>query len=315
MALANLFFGGVPVLVKVATGAHHSAAQITFIRFVVSLGLALGLIALSRRRFDVVNLRLLVWRGVFGGLAVLGYFYAIELTTAAKGTLLNYTHSLWANLIAVVLLKHRPPRGFWWLLGLAGVGLWLVIDPHFQTFTLGDGVGLLSGVMGGAAVMTIKELRRTDAALTIFTFFSLIGIPFALLPSLVRVVAGAAPFEGWSLPDLGGWGLILGLSALAMVGQVLFTFAYKFTSLALGTVLSLSVPVLSALGGWYFLREPLTPHFLLGGALILIACGGVGALENAHGKADARRRFDPMGGAASPAPVAASAVEDGEAGP
>jgi drug/metabolite transporter (DMT)-like permease len=58
-----------------------------------------------------------------------------------------------------------------------------------------------------------------------------------------------------------------------MLAQVLFTHGYGYTSLAAGALLSLLVPVFTALFGLAFLSEALTPHFVLGTLLVLGACG------------------------------------------
>ena len=52
-----------------------------------------------------------------------------------------------------------------------------------------------------------------------------------------------------------------------------------YASLAMGRLLSQSVPVLAACFGWWILGEPLTPHFILGTLLVLAACSLLGYQE------------------------------------
>ena len=63
------------------------------------------------------------------------------------------------------------------------------------------------------------------------------------------------------------------------MGQLLFTHGYAYTSLALGTLLALLVPVLASLGGWIFFGETLTPHFLAGMLLVFLVCVILGSRE------------------------------------
>jgi drug/metabolite transporter (DMT)-like permease len=272
MMIANLFLGFVPILVRVSGGLDVPSTQIVFIRFVIgSLGVA-AVVLLGLQSLELHERKLLFLRGAFGGLSVLFYFFAIQATSAGKGSLLNYTHSLWANIFAVVLFAAVPPRGFWWLLGLAGVGLWLVLDPNFQTINWGDALGLASGMMGGAAILSLKNLRKNTNSLTIFASFSIFGLLFSLVPPLMgKVSAGAG--ATWIWPPSAAWGALLGVGLLGMAGQLFFTFGYGYTSIPLGTVMSLSVPAIAAVGGWALLGEPLTPNFLLGATLILTAVG------------------------------------------
>ncbi len=279
MLVANLFFGMVPIGVRWASLNGIPSDETTTIRFVIACLAVAGIVALGWGKLSTGNARALAWRGVFGGFAVLFYFYAISASSAGKGTLLNYTHSLWANLALVIFFGQKPPRGFWLLMATAFVGLWLVLSPDFSSVNWGDALGLISGWCGAGAIITVKELRKTDNALTIFAAFSLVGLAFALFPGLLPLAMGHPPFGAWVFPGAMAWLILLFTGLAAMAGQIIFTHAYAYTSIPLGTILSLSVPVMATLGGWALLHEPLTPHFLLGGLLVLIPCGWIGFQE------------------------------------
>jgi len=287
MLAANLFFGVVPIAVRLASREGIPSDQISFIRFAIACVGVIGIWVLGWERLATGNWNALIWRGICGGFAVLLYFYAIQMTTAGKGTLLNYTHSLWANLFLVVFFRQKAPKGFWWLLALAFVGLWLVLDPDLENGNWGDVLGLISGGFGAGAILSVKKLRQTDNALTIFASFSLTGLIFSLVPGLFPVAGASGVYSEWMMPSGYGWLVLMLCGVTAMAGQMFFTHGYAFTSVPLGTLLSLSVPALAAVGGWAFLGEPLTPHFLLGGTLIMIACGILGLQEGRNRGADA----------------------------
>jgi drug/metabolite transporter (DMT)-like permease len=132
----------------------------------------------------------------------------------------------------------------------------------------------MSGITGGAAVLAIKRARRTDNSLTVFasfTVFSFVLSGLLLLgnplwsPSVQTVTV-------WKAPDFQGLMVLLGIGFVAMVAQMFFTEAFGHTSLALGTLLTVMVPIIAALFGWAILGETLTPHFVLGMILVLTAC-------------------------------------------
>ena len=186
LCLSNLFFGLLPITVKWASRLDYSAVQITFFRFAFATLGIFGLASLGWQKLKAVNTKALLLRGFFGGFTVLCYFLALHWTTVAKGTLLNYTYSLWANLFSVLFLRQKAPRGLALLLLLAAGGVWLVLDAHFDHLNGGDIAGFLSGMLGGAGVLSTKEARRTDNALSVFgsfTFFGL-GISAILLTQL-----------------------------------------------------------------------------------------------------------------------------------
>jgi drug/metabolite transporter (DMT)-like permease len=274
MSLSGVLFGFLPILVKWGNQHDLGAVQTCFCRFVIAL---LGIALLhygGTQKIRIVNREALLWRGILGGLTVLLYFMTLQLTTAAKGTLLNYTYSIWANVFGVLFLRHKPPKGFALILLMAALGVWLVLGVSFDHFDWGDLTGVLSGMAAGGGVAAIKVARKTDNALTVFGSFTLFGFFFAGLGLLLF------PFMGGFLSHLGqfqpvdGTGLmiLLAMGLCAMGAQLLFTQGYGYTSFAMGTLLSLLTPILAALLGWAWLGEPLTPHFILGTLLILAAC-------------------------------------------
>jgi drug/metabolite transporter (DMT)-like permease len=278
LLLADLFFALIPITVRMATRSNYSPAQVTFFRFAFAVLGIMALVKWGGAKLKIVNFRALFWRGLFGGLSVLFYFLALHFTTAAKGTLLNYTYSIWANVFAVVFLRQKPPKGFVPLLLLAVTGVWLVLGVSFETFNWGDLIGTLAGAMAGAATLAVKEARKTDDSLSVFGSFTFFGLLISMLLLGAGPLLGpsAAPLLGWNPLTGEGWVILLAMGAVSMTAQLLFTEGFGYASLHTGTLLSLLVPVGAALLGLLFLGEPLTPHFLLGTALVLTACGYFG---------------------------------------
>lgn len=275
MVAGYLLLSLMPVLVRLVGELGWYAAATTAIRFGLGCLAVLLVVTVGRQRLRTAHLPLLLLRGLFGGMSVLTYFIAVQRTGAGMGTLLNYTHSIWANLLALLWLRQYPDRRFWPILALAIAGLWLVIDPSFTHLESGKLWGLLSGFLGGAAILCVKKLRTTDSALTILASFSGIGLGCAL---------AMLPFEGLPSPEhLGSgivWLLLVGIAAISFGGQLLFTHGYRGTSVALGSLLSLLVPTLASLSGWVLLNEPLTRRYAVGASLVLFACAAFGWLES-----------------------------------
>ncbi len=282
--LSDLLFAFVPITVKWAHGYNYSAVQVTFFRFAFGLLGAGALAAAGVQKIRIVKLKPLFWRGFFGGLAVFFYFISLDFTTAARATLWNYTYSIWANVFAVFFLKRQAPRHFGWMLALGVTGVWLVLGARLEDVGRGDWAGLLSGAAAGASVVAIKEARRTDNALSIFSSFSLFGFVFAgVFLALAAVPAAPALAQSlghWTEISGGGGGLLVLMGLLGMAAQLLLTQSLGFLSLPMGTLLSLLVPIGAAVLGLLLLGEALTPHFLAGTLLVLAACAWLGWREN-----------------------------------
>jgi len=281
LVMANLLFAAVPLAVKWSSGYGVQGPALTFYRHLFAFAAVLVLAALRVQSIEIKKPALLWWRGFFGGAAIFLWFASLDLTTAAKGTVLKYTHPLWSNLLAALFLGYTRPRGFWLLYVLAFAGLYLVVNPDFHRVNWGDLLALASGFFGGAAVLTVKEARKTENALTIFAALSLFGLLFAVI--YLILAPHYLPSAGSAL-DLSAlkkaWLPILVMSLTAVGGQLLFTQGYAYTSLSMGTMLSMMVPFLASLGGWLIFGEELTPHFVMGTALILLSCGFLGWRES-----------------------------------
>ena len=274
MLLGYVLLGLAPVLVRSARDVGWNAPHTVAARFLLAGLFIVGIGALRRRWLSANNRRLLMWRGIFGALAVLLYFTSVQLTGAGVGTLLNYTYPIWANAFGAVFLGQRTFRGFWGLLLLALVGVYLVINPVWtQLPSFGELAGVVSAMLAGAAVLCIKKLRETDESLSIIWSFSVFGFLFSLPVAVLDTLKSATPLP-WGDPH--GWWLLLFIGVLSFLGHVYFTRGYKHTSLQFGSVLALTVPVVAVICGFLFLHEPLSPSFVTGGLLILAASAWIG---------------------------------------
>jgi drug/metabolite transporter (DMT)-like permease len=122
--------------------------------------------------------------------------------------------------------------------------------------------GLGSAVMSGAAIATIRSLRRTSGPTMIFFAFCLVAM----------VISAPLAAPSLRLPAPRDLALLMGIGLTSTVAQLLFTAAMGHLS-AVGTaVASPLTPVTAYLLGTLFLGEPLTPRIAAGG---LIALGGV----------------------------------------
>jgi drug/metabolite transporter (DMT)-like permease len=278
MLLGQLLFAAVPLLLEQGLRLGLDASSAVALRFSVGLTLIAVLSALGRRwrraRAELsiapVNHIGLRWRGLWGSIAVLTYFYAVAACGAGLGTLLNYTHSLFSNLFNVALGRQKADRAFWPLLALAAVGLILVLDPAGGQLSRGGIlIGVLSGMAGGAAVLTVKTLRRTDNALTINLALALGGLALALPLMGLERLAGQPVMAGG--PRAWAWVALSGVFSFG--GQYFFNHGLKGTSVPLASLISLSTPALACLFGWLWLGEALTPHYLAGALCIFSALG------------------------------------------
>jgi drug/metabolite transporter (DMT)-like permease len=237
---ASIFFGLSAVLVRLATQSGMNGGQVTLVRFAFGLA-AIGGVFLARPgTFRPVRHGLLVSRGAFGAAAALLYFLAIERIPAGEATLLNNTFPIWAVLLSLVLLNERPTIHLAVALAVASAGVFLVLGGGGFRLELGWGqlLGIASAVTGGAAVTSMRALRATDNAPTIFFAFALGGVLVSLPYAL-----GSWP-AGW-LP----WVAALGVGVAAFLAQLLMTEAYGALSVPEAALWQQLTPIASYLWG------------------------------------------------------------------
>jgi drug/metabolite transporter (DMT)-like permease len=217
-----------------------NGGQVTLVRFTVGLAAIVGVFAARPGTFRPVRYGLLASRGAFGAVAALLYFLAIERIPAGEATLLNNTFPIWAVLLSLVLLNERPTIHLAVALAIATSGVLLVLGggPGGVRLGLGWGelLGIASAITGGAAVTSMRALRATDNAPTIFFAFALGGVLVSL-----PYVTGAWP-GGW-LP----WIAALGVGVAAFLAQLLMTEAYGALSVPEAALWQQLTPIASYL--------------------------------------------------------------------
>lgn len=260
MLLSAVFFA---IMGAVIRGLPGVSPYITAMgRFVVGTLVCVGLFVVGLDRPRWVNWQWLVVRGVIGGTAVVLLYLAIGLSGLAKSMMLSYTYVVFASVLAIPLLGERLRMGHWLAVLVAMAGTTLICGCGAKGLRFVDAIPLLSAFCSAIAVIAVTKCRETDTSVNIFWSQSLFGIAIAAWP----VAHHWFPLTPWQ------WLLVLIIALLAAAGQLAMTYAYKHTGAAQGSLLSLLTPVLTAIIGVLYFREPCTAGFLAGSTLILLAC-------------------------------------------
>ena len=255
---AGLLFGLLAVLARTASTTGLAPGQVATVRFGFGALLTLGLFRLRPGSWRPVNRPLLVTRGVLGGLAAFLYFVALSLIPAGQATLLNNTFPVIAVGISYFTLHERPTLHLLVALALTSAGVFLVLGGGQADLALGWGqlVGIASAFLGAGAVTSIRALRATDNAPTIFLFFTvgglLVSLPFALGP--------------WTTAP-GPWAAAVGAGLVSFLAQMAMTEAYGALTVAEAEVWQQLTPVASYLWAWTLLQERVSPIGALGVAI------------------------------------------------
>jgi drug/metabolite transporter (DMT)-like permease len=253
-----------------------TAGHLSVVRFVVGAA-ATGLwFALRPGLYRPTNYRLLVSRGVSGGIVVVLYFLALARIPAGEAGVLYNLFPLVATAMSIFTLHERPTANLWLGLAIASGGVVLVLGGGSLSFGLGPGELFAIGAAFFAATSAnvIRAMRGTENAPTIFFFFCLAGLPVV------------APFALAPWPtDAAAWGIAVVMGLAALVAQVLMSDAYGALSISEAAAWLQLTPLAQYLLAVPLLGEPVGPWTFAG------VCAGIAGVAWAtlRGSASAKR--------------------------
>lgn len=242
----------------------------------VALRLALGaltlFLVLAWRGFPKIT-RNQFWQGI--GVGFIGYgislslqFLGTKLSTAANGSLVTSATPAFVLIFAGILLKEKITHRRLISLFLATLGVLAVIDPRSAQLDPDLFLGNLF-LLGAAVTWALYSVlvRKATQALEI--------IPFSLIAFLGGLPV-SLPAGAWELKTVGAGaisvGVIAGVLFLGIIStalaMVLWNTAFAYVDASLASLTFFAQPVVGTLLGWIFLREKITPLFVLGGVLI-----------------------------------------------
>ena len=266
-ALCAGTFGTIPLFVRLIP---LQSAEIALWRAVVASVCILAYLALSKKRLRLSDYKgrmgLLILSGALMGINWVTLFESYRHTTVSVATLVYYTAPILVTAASALFMREKISRFQAFCMGMAMLGLALIVNPAGEGGGLWPGIPLafLSAILYATVIMLnrfIKDVPGVQRTLLQFSAAILVLLPYLLL--------------GGGL-ELGGIDM-KGLLSLLAVGAIHTGLAYclyfsviqnmKGREIA---ILSYIDPVVAVLLSALFLKEPLAPVQMLGGAMILL---------------------------------------------
>ena len=260
-----------------------SAWQIAGWRSAIA-GLFLFCVAREARRLRGVT----VWVvGAFFAATMLLFVLANRLTTAANTVFLQSTAPLYALVFGFVVLRERPRREDAWTFLALGGALALFLAEPGESHTsapdpaLGNVLAACAGVTWGATLTGLRRLatsnRPTLAAVVAGNTLAAV-IAFTVLASSEASVG--FPLRGGRELAIVAW---LGVFQIGLA-YVLVGRGLRSTPVFLASLLLLAEPVANPFFAWLVHGEVPHRNTILGGLLVLAACGERAWRQRAAGR-------------------------------
>ena len=273
MVLSCVMFCAMSTLIKCVPGID--SFKTSLFRFFIGMAV-LGTAALFgfiHLRF--VNSRLLFLRGLFGGIAVFLFFLSITKLGIAKGTIISFSYPIFASVLGIIFLHEKPDWRQWLALATALFGIILLSGSGpgaggLMTVGIYEVLALVGAVCAAIAVVFVKRLHDTDSIYAIFFSQCVIGLWLVVIP------ANLVPC---SIGYLGG-AILLGIGLAATAAQLLMTAGYRYTSVSVGSLLCMILPVFNFFIGVLVFHEPMPLRAIVGSIIVIVSCALVIMIQN-----------------------------------
>lgn len=260
ITMAAVWLTAMAVTIKVL-GETMSPWQIVLLRSVFALAIMMP--ALARQGFDKAKTRrpgMHLIRAFVGFCGFTSMVFAVTHLDLALFTTMGFTRILFVILLAIVFLgeKLNVKRAVATLIGFAGVVI--TTQPGGEAgFNPWIFVSLGSAMFAAGVAISIKNLTRTEAPITILVWaYALMGL-FALGPALYT----------WEMPNLHELSLVLMIGVFTALGQTCTVMGLRAGDATAVTPFDYSRLLYATGIGFFVFSEVPTLATLLGGAVII----------------------------------------------
>jgi drug/metabolite transporter (DMT)-like permease len=280
---AALLFAFNGTVSKVVLSSGISSLELTQVRASGAfLGFALALAVLNRPSLRVRR-RELAYLAVFGvaGVAMVQWLYFVSIHRLPIGIalLIEYLAPILIALWAWAVMHQPVRRRIWVALGLALVGLSLVVEV-WSGVSL-DGVGIAAALCAAVAyavyvLMAEHAVGGRDPASLLCYGFAFAALFWALVQPFWRFPAGRLDDDVSLLGRLSDWSLPVWLLMLfvvvvgTMVTFLLVTAALRHISATRVAIIAMLEPVAAGLVAYAWLGESFGALQLAGGGIVLV---------------------------------------------
>lgn len=194
-------------------------------------------------------------------IAMLMFFMALSLSPMVQVQSLAFTAPLFTTVLAAIILKETV-RLRRWMAALVGfIGAMIIIRPGFQPVDSGALLTLGSAMVWAFSMIIIKQLSRTDSAITITAYMVVLMTPLSL--------AVAVFFWTWPTAVQLVWLAACGVTGT--IAQLLMAQAFRVADTSVVLPLDFMKVIWGAIIAWIWFSETVDLWTWIGA--IVIFCG------------------------------------------
>ena len=158
--------------------------EIAFFRNVfVVIVLAPIILANGRKVFVSKQPKIHIYRILLNSVALICFFYGLSKTALAEATALGFTVPIFATILSILFLKEKIRLRRFSALIIGFIGTLIVLRPDVS-IEIGSLFIILSSLLWSICLIFIKQLTKTDNAITISLYAGIGLIPATLFVAI-----------------------------------------------------------------------------------------------------------------------------------
>lgn len=271
LVVSAFSFAFATVFVKLVTAETDiPAMEISFFRFLFGFIVTLIYVLHQRKKLKPARGMHVYMRAVFNTIAVILFFIGVEYSSIGKANLLNMTYPVFVFLIAPFINNEKTSGEYFLYIIMTGAGIYLTMVPEgtelgMNLLNRGDVAALLSGIVAGFAITTLREARKFNDSYVIVFYLMLIG---TVINGIMVIPVFIIP-RGISI-------LYIFLCALfSYIGQYYITEGYKHIDATPGALISATRIIFAVFLGYFIFSEDVNLRIITGSILIMISITGI----------------------------------------
>lgn len=251
-----------------------STSYFVFSRFLLGFVVVCVTMIIGGHRLKPKKYHYLIGRTVANTVAVFCFYKAVSVGSLAEANILNMTFPLFVALFSWFLIKEQRDSFALFTVGVAFIGIWMILSPGDMAVKWENLWGLTSGITASGAIIYLNLSRRYHDSQTILFFMFGLGSVF------IYVAFRQAIF--W--PDRMEFLFLFACSAAGVLGQYLVTYGFLFVTAVEGSIIASSRIFMAALCGPLLVGDPALTAFGWLGALLIFGANSTLAYRRSRVK-------------------------------
>ncbi len=263
LILSCFFFAVLAALIKFLSQHIHPFEQAFFRNFLSVLIIIPFILKYKTKINKKENIKLLILRGVFGGLTMILLFWSYSLIPLSQAMAISFTTPLFMYVGSIIFFKEKTLKLNTAAIILGFILTIILIRPDLE-ISFGVLIALIASLTHAIAGLMVKQISKTETVTLLMFSMVILMTPISFLPSLYV----------WATPDsLEIIILLILIAGIATLGNFLWTKALSKDALTNLMPFEFSKLLFATIFGILFFNEKLD--------LITISCG-IGLLYLNH---------------------------------